>query len=299
MAKVFVAYPGSMKVKEVKCEGLQATVVQRAAEKNFKSVLFAIMNSSETASLAREVFKMKIATECGSYAKQKNSLNTTDPALIAEFRNSTFVKEVEMKTPFLYSALQGGVKEDIDFNKIALGASSCLSTRVKSSAYLTRNTVILQHGGCKARDISRLNQLGICSSHKTSIRVQNRMGEAFDEDITEWKEDIEETKKNIRLLEEVKKAQVPVIGEDDMEVDVSIDFSKDTLSGYKYYADDVFEDCGQLLQKACYELRSDLNQDVVERVLNQLKSRELPTYRWVFLTVFKIFEACKSKYFHF
>ena len=164
------------------------------------------MNSSETASLAREVFKMKIATECGSYAKQKNSLNTTDPALIAEFRNSTFVKEVEMKTPFLYSALQGGVKEDIDFNKIALGASSCLSTRVKSSAYLTRNTVILQHGGCKARDISRLNQLGICSSHKTSIRVQNRMGEAFDEDITEWKEDIEETKKNIRLLEEVKKA---------------------------------------------------------------------------------------------
>lgn len=51
-----MAHPRSMKVKEVKCEGLQAMVVQRAAENNFKSVLFAIINCPETASLAREVF---------------------------------------------------------------------------------------------------------------------------------------------------------------------------------------------------------------------------------------------------
>ena len=105
------------------------------------------------------------------------------------------------------------------------------------------------------------------------------MGEAFDEDIIEWKEDIEETKQKILLLEEVKKVHVPVIGEDDMEVDVAIDFSKDTLSGYRYYADDIFEDLKPLLKKARFELRSDLNQDVLERVLNQLKTQELPTYR--------------------
>ena len=46
-------------------------------------MLFAIINCSETASLAREVFKTKIATECRNYAKQRNSLNTTDPALVA------------------------------------------------------------------------------------------------------------------------------------------------------------------------------------------------------------------------
>ena len=45
------------------------------------------------------------------------------------------------------------------------------------------------------------------------------------------------------------------------------------------YADDIFEDCVQLLQKARFELRSELNQDVLERVLNQLKTQELPTYR--------------------
>lgn len=64
-----------------------------------------------------------------------------------------------------------------------------------------------------------------------------------------------------------------------MEVGVAIDFSKDTLSGYKYYADDIFEVCEQLLQKARFELRSELNQDLLERVLNQLKTQELPTYR--------------------
>ena len=83
-----MAHPRSMKVKEVKCEGLQATVVQRAAENNFKSVLFAIINCPETASLAREVFKTKIATECRNYAKQRNSLNTTDIFLFPSSRAS-------------------------------------------------------------------------------------------------------------------------------------------------------------------------------------------------------------------
>ena len=50
-------------MKEVKCEGLQATVVQRAAGYNSKSVLFANINCSETASLAREVFKTKIGVQ--------------------------------------------------------------------------------------------------------------------------------------------------------------------------------------------------------------------------------------------
>ena len=58
-------------------------------------------------------------------------------ALIAEFRNSAFVKEVEQKTPLFYSSLQGALKNAVEYNKIAHGAASRLSTRVKSSAYLT------------------------------------------------------------------------------------------------------------------------------------------------------------------
>ena len=50
-------------MKEVKCERLQVTVVQRPAENNSKSVLFAIINCCETASLSREVFKTKIGVQ--------------------------------------------------------------------------------------------------------------------------------------------------------------------------------------------------------------------------------------------
>ena len=72
-----MAYPNSMNVKEIKCEGLQAKIAQRAAEQNFKSVLFALVNSLETESLACEVLKTKISTECGKFAKRKSWLNTS------------------------------------------------------------------------------------------------------------------------------------------------------------------------------------------------------------------------------
>ena len=80
-------------MKEVKCEGLQATVVQRAAENNFKSVLFAIINCSETESLAREVFKMKIATECRNYAKQRSTFFFCSSAAI-HFLYSSFKQSI-------------------------------------------------------------------------------------------------------------------------------------------------------------------------------------------------------------
>ena len=57
-------------MREVKCEILQATVVQRAAENNSKSVLFAIKKGSKTASLAREVFKTKIGVQKLCKAKE-------------------------------------------------------------------------------------------------------------------------------------------------------------------------------------------------------------------------------------
>ena len=274
-----------MKFLETQCKGLQATIVQRAREKNYRSLLFALVNSTETESIAREVFKTKISSECKGFAKKKSSINTNDPVLVSDLRNIRFVKEVEENTPYLYSALQGAVKNATNFNQIALGAATCMSTRTKSSAFLLRNSVILQHGGCKAQDMSRLNKLGICSSHSSSIRAQNRMGEGFDDDILEWKHDIETSKKKVLLLEEVKNVQIPVLNEDDMEVEVHVDFTKDTMSSYKHYSETIFQECQELLIGMCEELRSDLNQDVLERSLHHLKSEELPTYRSEFFVL--------------
>ena len=288
---LFVAYPATMKCLETQCKGLQATIVQRAREKNYRSILFALVNSTETESIAREVFKTKISSECKQFAKKKSSINTNDPVLVSEFRNIRFVKEVEENTPYLYSALKGGVKDATNFNQIALGAAMCISTRTKSSAFLMRNSVILQHGGCKAQDMSRLNKLGICSSHSTSIRAQKRMGEGFDNDILEWKHDIETSKKKVLLLEEVKNIQIPVFSEDDMEVEVHVDFTRDTVSSYKYYSEIIFQECQELLLEMCKELDSDLNQDVLERSLQHLKSEELPTYRSEFFELIYVLRS--------
>ena len=65
------------------------------------------------------MLKVRILKECGKFANSKNSLNTTDPAPIAEFLNlPSFLKEVEEKTLFFYSALQGAVKNAVNYDKI-------------------------------------------------------------------------------------------------------------------------------------------------------------------------------------
>ena len=56
------------------------------------------------------MLKVKFSTQRRAFANSKNSQNTTDPALIAEFTNSAFVKEE--KTPLFYSILQGAVRNE-------------------------------------------------------------------------------------------------------------------------------------------------------------------------------------------
>ena len=292
-----MGHPGSNKVREFDCQDIQATIMRRATEKNFKSILFTLLKNKEMKAIATEVFSTKIFSESQKFAKMRNSLNTCDPVLVSEFRNSRFAKELKEQTPFLHCALRGAVKDEMDFNQIALAGAACISTRTKSFAFLLRNTIILQHGGCKAQDISRLNRLGICSSHDTSIRAQRRMGACFDEDVKEWKEEIEKAKTSILLLEEVRDKQIPFYEEHDMEVDISIEFTRETLSTYKHFTESAFSNCQKLLAQISDGINSDFNQDVLTHCLHHLKSLELPTYRscsFSYSKYFKILFICIS-----
>ena len=64
------------------------------------------------------MLKVKFSTERRAFANSKNSLNTTDPALIDKFTNSAFVKEE--KTPLFYSILQGAVKNENESEDVGL-----------------------------------------------------------------------------------------------------------------------------------------------------------------------------------
>ena len=88
-----MGHPGSNKVREFDCQDIQATIVRRATERNFKSILFTLLNSEETKAIATEVFATKISSESQKFARMRNSLNTCDPILVSEFRNSRFAKE--------------------------------------------------------------------------------------------------------------------------------------------------------------------------------------------------------------
>ena len=100
-----MGHPGSNKVREFDCQDIQATIVRRATERNFKSILFTLLNNEETKAIATEVFSTKISSKSQKFAKMRNSLNTCDPVLVSEFRNSRFAKELKEQTPFLHCAL--------------------------------------------------------------------------------------------------------------------------------------------------------------------------------------------------
>jgi len=99
-----VGHPGSNKVHKFDCQDIQATIVRRATEQKFKSILFTLLNNDETKAIATEVFATKIPSESQKFAKMRNSFNTCDPILVSEFRNSRFAKELKKQTPFLHCA---------------------------------------------------------------------------------------------------------------------------------------------------------------------------------------------------
>lgn len=72
------------------------------------------------------------------------------------------------------------------------------------SAFAKRISIVLVHTGAKANDFTRLNRLGICSSHKQVIRDQVEMGSQHDVKVLLWKRAIEERKGTLLLIEEIQ-----------------------------------------------------------------------------------------------
>ena len=66
-----------------------------------------------------------------------------------------------------------------------------------------------------------------------------------------------------------------------MEVDISIEFRRETLSTYKHFTESDFSNYQKLLsQITSEEINSHLNQDQLTHCLHHLKSLELPIYRY-------------------
>lgn len=96
--------------------------------------------------------------------------------------------------------------------------------------------MILLHSGAKTQDFTPLNQLGICLSHKQSIRLQTSMDNNFDGKVLHWKKEREDLLAARSLCKEIMEKQIPMLGEDDMELEIWCDISEETTQHYEAYS---------------------------------------------------------------
>lgn len=55
------------------------------------------------------------------------------------------------------------------------------------SSTMFRNSMILRHGGAKKRCIDRLNRIGVCVNHSSTLKMIKEIAETWDARILEWK----------------------------------------------------------------------------------------------------------------
>ena len=110
-------------------------------------------------------------------------------------------------------------------NVLALCSASVTKFRhQRMSAFACRISVILLHNSAKSQDFTRLNRLGICMSHSSTIMKQKEMAKEHDSLVLTWKREIEAAKKCDSLLQKVNGKRVPapveISDENNMEIDV-------------------------------------------------------------------------------
>ena len=122
------------------------------------------------------------------------------------------------------------------------------------------------------------HRLGL-ASHPNAIRAQLQSAAShFDSKILVWKDKIESTRKQEKLLPEVLFSQTGCINaqNDDMEI-CSVDFSHSTLQKFKYFDEVTYESCKEILPPG-----SDVYEDTdLMKAVKLLKDQKLPLYRWV------------------
>ena len=126
--------------------------------------------------------KSSISNELKEFCRSDDSLlKHRSPAELAAFSNKLVCHEVSVMCPLWNSAMKGAAgrgtktKPEKAANILALCSSALAkfrNERMSPPAY--RISVILLHSGAKSQDFTRLNNLGICMSHASTISKQKQ-----------------------------------------------------------------------------------------------------------------------------
>ena len=271
LCKIGSENPGQSEVKVMLCTGngevklrtpsdkITRSLIKNTVLRKWKNVANIVINHKDIEPFLRIALSYKVSAEFKHYCEGTNSiLKGTSPEELAAYSNRFVAQETKVMCPFWHASVLGacGVhkcqeKEQKANNAIALATSvTARSRNQRMSALVSRISVILLHSGAKTQDFARLNRLGISLSHNQSIRLKTSMGKYFDGKVLHWKKRREDLLAARSLCKEIMEKQIPMLDEDDMELEVWCDLSEETTQHYETYSAnahralvDVVESC--------------------------------------------------------
>lgn len=125
-----------------------------------------------------------------------------NPLSLSEYTSESLLEEAEVNLPVLTEIIKGLAKSGRSFtvNKQALTLSSILNT------WIRLNTLLID-GGCKTETMDLFHRIGL-SSHPNTIRNQvQSCANHFDQQIVQWKDQIQHNLKEILFLEKILQRQ--------------------------------------------------------------------------------------------
>lgn len=236
-----------------------AALIKNLCTKKWKSAANCLLNYPQLKQEILPLLTRTISKEMSSYCKGESILKNSSSDDIASLENSKIVEEAKAITPVWYSCISGACNAHKSEKKLSRAINPlALITAVVAkhnnhcmSAAAKRISAILLHSGAKSQDFSRLNHLGVSTSHKQAIRDQCEMGKNYDAKVLGWKKEVEKQKRSLKLIAEIERNE-STNGSD-------LDTSQTTLHKYK-------------------ELE-EVNVEVNVKNLEEIKSKKQQTYR--------------------
>lgn len=217
---------------------MTANMIRNICDRNWKPVVNAMFVYEKLREELLSSLSRNMAREMTEYIRSDSMLKYSSPDELAAFSNRKLVHEIKVFCPLWHACITGAANVhqpdsnlDGSINSIAVARlrNSCMSTHAK------RVSTVLVHSGAKANDFTRLNHLGICTSHKQLIRDQVDASQSQDSTVLMWKKSSEERNGALSLIEEILGKQMPETPHND------INLSKAALESKIYFSELAFE----------------------------------------------------------
>ena len=289
--KVIIVNPNGRVHQINEFHEITKTLIVNLTQKKWKTVAKAMFKHPCLKAELIAPLKRCISDEFKNYCSDSSEsmLKQSSPVDLEAFSNKFLVSEVRQWCPLWMACVSGACKASSDasslktkqINTIALASAIVARCRnQKMTAVSYRISALLFHSGTKYDDIKRLHKLSVCMSPHMIVEMQRKMGESCERKVLQWKSEIENNKKAKLLLDEVKEKQVcSLVEENDMELEVEVDFSEESICKYTTYNAESYKHCKELLNAVKKDDNCPLNDEHLVTAISVLSCEKLPLYK--------------------